>query len=87
MNSRKLNEGLIIYTFYNLVNVYLGKQLNSGDMPHFVVSHLGLSCLYMSFFAWIQPVPQVRTLSFRLAMPLPYILYYKLLELILIRDQ
>ena len=37
---------------------------------HIAASHLGLRCLLCSFYACIQPVPQVRSLNFSLATPL-----------------
>ena len=99
-----MNEGLIIYDFYNLplpivfggsrhiINTQIinppgpvlvtthGKATksffsvfllaNSADpdeMLRFASSHLGLCCLYMLPFQYIQPVPEVGTLYFKLA--------------------
>ena len=58
-----MNEGLVIYDFYDL----LFTLANSED-PYETVSYLGLRCLYMfPFLIHLKPVPSVSTLNFRLA--------------------
>ena len=50
----------------------LANSPDPDETPRFAASHLGLRCLYMFPFEYIQPVPQMRTLNFRLAMPRLY---------------
>ena len=77
-HQRKVNEGLIIY-MYNFNNlplprVCLSWQTAQTLMRCRILQHLiwVYTVCICSFFACIQPVPQVRTLSLRLAMPLVY---------------
>ena len=48
----------------------LANSADPDETPNFAASHLGLRCLYMFPFTCIKPVPQMRSLNFRLASPL-----------------
>ena len=74
-----VNEGLIIYDFYNLPlpTVCLSWQTAQTQMRRRILRHfiwVYTVCIY-SLFECIQPVPHVRTLNFSLAMPLKIILF------------
>ena len=80
-----MNEGLIIYNFYSLPlpRVCLSWQTAQSLMRCRIIRCLiwvSAVCIY-SLFACIQPVPQVCTLNFRLAMPLLLVLFFSLSEI------
>ena len=75
-NQCKVNEGLVIYDFYNLplprdwLSWLTAQILMRCCILHRLISVYAV-CI-CSLFECIQPVPHVHTLNFRLATPLAY---------------
>ena len=53
----------------------LANSAGPDETSLFAASHLGLRCLYMFLFEYIQSIPQMLTLNFRLAMPLAIVMH------------